>query len=162
MDYCDGTKHYWSDDSYSSGSYDCPGPERCATAKAKAAKEKKASTNKLMAEAKDVKPKKSKAEQARDLTLQAKKLEAEAREDAIRERCTYQGVEWNRKGLAKAVYSEFAPCPGYGGQQHWESYNDEYGSRQSCGQCGGNGTIYVQHYIRVPEYDAPKPPKEPV
>lgn len=156
MDRCNGYKHFWSDDSYSQGTYECPGPEKCPDSK------KPPKTNKLMDEAKDTKPKKSKAQQAEELEARAVKLRNQARDDAIRERCRYVGVEWDRKGKAKAVYSEFVPCPGYGGQPHYESYTDEYGSRVSCHQCRGNGNIYVQHYLRVPEYDAPTAPKEPV
>lgn len=33
MAYCNGKTHYWSDDSYDSGHYPCPGPERCETAR---------------------------------------------------------------------------------------------------------------------------------
>lgn len=33
MDSCNGYSHYWSDDSYSSGHYPCPGPERCPTSR---------------------------------------------------------------------------------------------------------------------------------
>lgn len=33
MDYCNGHTHFWSDDSYSQGSYPCPGPEHCANSK---------------------------------------------------------------------------------------------------------------------------------
>ena len=32
MDYCNGLTHSWSDDSYSCGSYPCPGPVKCADA----------------------------------------------------------------------------------------------------------------------------------
>lgn len=32
MDYCNGTTHFWSDDSYDRGSYPCPGPDKCADA----------------------------------------------------------------------------------------------------------------------------------
>lgn len=159
MHRCNGTTHTWSDDSYSYGKYPCPGPERCPDARSKLlAKEKRA----VMAAKTPKKKKLDKLKEAAALRAKAEKLEAQGRDDAIRERCSYQGVEWDRKGQAKAVYSEFVPCPGYGGQPHWESYNDEYGSRQSCGQCNGSGEIFTQHYIRVPQYDAPKPPKEPV
>jgi len=164
MIHCNGTTHSWSDDSYSYGSYPCPGPEKCADARARlqAEVQKAKKSNKLMDEAKDKKPKVDKAKQAKALREKAEKLEAEAKNDAIRERCSYQGVEWNQRGEAKAVYTEFVPCPGTSQYPHQKTYNDEYGSRVSCSVCNGNNQIFTRHYIRVPEYDAPKPPKEPV
>jgi hypothetical protein len=34
VDYCNGTTHFWSDDSYDSGSYPCPGQPECVSGKA--------------------------------------------------------------------------------------------------------------------------------
>lgn len=35
MDYCNGKTHHWSDDSYSHGSYPCPGWPKCTSEAAK-------------------------------------------------------------------------------------------------------------------------------
>jgi hypothetical protein len=38
MDICDGTTHWWSDDSYAQGSHPCPGPPSCIEGPRKRAK----------------------------------------------------------------------------------------------------------------------------
>jgi len=71
-------------------------------------------------------------------------------------------LEWTRDGLCKYRVYKSAPCPGVPGYEprkcdgHW---TDEYGSSHSCRECGGSGTVRWWEYIRVPEFDAPKPKK---
>ena len=70
-------------------------------------------------------------------------------------------VEWKKNGQAVWRYMQTRPCtgtPGYSGGCAGV-YNDDYGSTQYCRECTGSGTIYSWAYRRVPEWDAPQPPK---
>ena len=95
---------------------------------------------------------------AAELRAEADRLEQEEAVRAIEARCMSHGIEWSeRSGVAYEVFGEFVPCAGRGGLSHYDTYEDEYGSRQSCPACNGSGKRFVTHRVRRPEYDAPRP-----
>lgn len=70
-------------------------------------------------------------------------------------------IEWRSNGQAVWRTLENYACtgtPGYSGGCEG-TYTDDYGSWASCGQCGGNGKINYWAYRRLPQWDAPSPPK---
>lgn len=68
-------------------------------------------------------------------------------------------IEWNSKGEALYRVLKVRKCtgiPGYSGGCAG-THRDDYGSLVSCPECGGRGKINYWKFIRVPEFDAPRP-----
>lgn len=73
----------------------------------------------------------------------------------------YGRLEWDHGGRAIWRHTREFPCPGpYWSKDCLGRYEDDYGSTKWCPTCTyGNGKVMVVRFIRVPRYDAPKPPK---
>jgi hypothetical protein len=97
---------------------------------------------------------------AAELRAEADKIDREEFEKEVESRCMSHGIQWSNDGRAFERFGEFVPCSGSYGRPHYDSYSDEYGTRQSCGGCRGSGKNFVVHRLRRPQYDAPRPPKE--
>ena len=70
-------------------------------------------------------------------------------------------LEWTHFGQCRYRIYKKKKCkgtPGYSGGCQG-TYTDDYGSYQSCPECHGSGSIRYPVWIRVPEFDAPKPSK---
>lgn len=70
-----------------------------------------------------------------------------------------RNLEWDPKGRCKYRVAKKRKCEGTPGLSGGCSgyYTDDYGTRASCNQCSGNGIIRYWKWIRVPEFDSPRP-----
>lgn len=70
-------------------------------------------------------------------------------------------LQWDRQGRCSYAVHKTRACEGTpglsGGCQG--TYRDDYGSYQSCPECHGRKIIDYWVYVRVPEFDAPRPKK---
>jgi hypothetical protein len=70
-------------------------------------------------------------------------------------------LTWDSHGRCSYSVLKEAACegvPGYSGGCSGR-YTDDYGSSAWCSNCDGSGVVRFWKRIRVPEFDAPKPPK---
>ncbi len=78
-----------------------------------------------------------------------------------RKNLDYGRLSWDHDGRAWWEHNREVPCVGsrYTGK-HIETSTDEYGTDHHCDACTyGSGRTMLRGRVRVPRYDAPRPPK---